>query len=270
MPDLQELRKKPHLSVSSVNEYVECGLAYRFNKIDKIKSESTSDALIFGSCVHKALEAFHIARKNGETNSLECLIDDFTTHWVESIEKAPDVRFKKGESAQTQLLRGKAILETYYRECPKDDFRVLATEEAFSFEIEGLPIPIIGVMDLIEEDEGTVIIVDFKTSCRAYSRDDIDKSLQLTVYEMAARRNGFADRDILLRFDCMIKTRTPKFAQYYTVRTEEDEQRAIKKIHRVWDGIQKRVFIPNDTSWKCGYCSFKQHCAKWFRDEDAA
>jgi putative RecB family exonuclease len=48
---------------------------------------------------------------------------------------------------------------------PEEDFRVLAIEEPFSCILPDIPIPIIGAMDLIEEDEsGTVIITDFKTS----------------------------------------------------------------------------------------------------------
>jgi putative RecB family exonuclease len=61
-----------------------------------------------------------------------------------------------------------------------------------------------------------------------------------------------------------VKTKTPKFEQYYTTRTETDELRLIRKIQRVWEGISKGVFIPNDTSWKCKTCPYKQACDKWF------
>ena len=37
--ELSEMRKSPHLSASSVGEYVECGLLYKFAKIDKIPWE---------------------------------------------------------------------------------------------------------------------------------------------------------------------------------------------------------------------------------------
>jgi putative RecB family exonuclease len=48
------------------------------------------------------------------------------------------------------------------------------------------------------------------------------------------------------------------------VRGEIDERRVIKKIKQVWDGISKQVFIPNDLSWKCNYCSYKKACNDWF------
>ena len=50
-----------------------------------------------------------------------------------------------------------------------------------------------------------------------------------------------------------------------TIRTAEDEQRMLKKIIQVWDGINKGVFVPNDTSWKCNNCSYKNACDDWFK-----
>ena len=147
---------------------------------------------------------------------------------------------------------------------PSDNFRILAIEEPFSFTIENLPIPIIGVIDLVEEDEETIIISDLKTASKAYSASDIDKKMQLTVCQMAAKRNGYINKEILLRFDVLIKTKQPKFEPYYTVRTEADERRAIKKILKVYEGISKGVFVPNDTSWKCYNCPYKNRCNNWF------
>jgi putative RecB family exonuclease len=121
----------------------------------------------------------------------------------------------------------------------------------------------------LEEDKsGTIIITDWKTSSKAYSADQIDKSLQLTIYQMAIKANGYRDRDVLLRFDCLIKTKTPKFEQYYTTRSEMDERRAAKKILKVWEGISKGVFIPHDGNWKCNGCAYGEYCEEWFSNED--
>jgi putative RecB family exonuclease len=74
-------------------------------------------------------------------------------------------------------------------------------------------------MDLVEEDSaGTIIITENKTSARAYSNSQIDQNLQLTVYQIAARSNGYKKREILLRIDCLIKTQVPNFKTYYTHR----------------------------------------------------
>ena len=105
---------------------------------------------------------------------------------------------------------------------------------------------------------------DYKTSKRSMAIRDVDSSFQLTVYYTAAKANGYADREINLKFDCLIKTQKPKFEQIYTERSSDHSAKAIKKIKQVWDGIQKGVFIPNDTSWKCKNCSYAQACKEWF------
>ena len=152
---------------------------------------------------------------------------------------------------------------------PEDQFRIIGIEEPFSFTIEGCPVPIIGAIDLLEMDSSeTVIITDWKTSGRSYSNDEVDRNFQLTLYQMAAKANGYSDRQILLKLDCMIKSKkTPRFEQYYSSRTEHDENRAVRKILEVWNGIQAQVFVPNDSSsnWRCKNCPYQKACGDWFR-----
>ena len=64
---------------------------------------------------------------------------------------------------------------------------------------------------------------------RELIKDEIDKSLQLTLYQLAAKASGYKCSEVLLRFDVLIKTKVPKFEQYYTIRSENDERRAIRK-----------------------------------------
>jgi putative RecB family exonuclease len=264
--DIDELRKQPHLSASSINDYCDCSLQYKFGRIDKLPQESKSSAMLFGSCIHKSLSDFHLERMMGGKFTLQDFHNNFETHWIETVEGEDDIKYRKGKDFETLLQEGKDLLTAYHDNLPDDQFTVLALEEPFSFNLPGLPVPIIGVYDLVQEDEdGTIIIVEFKTSKQSYSQDKIDKSLQLTLYQMAAKANGYYDREILLRFDTLIKTKTPKFEQYYTVRSAEDERRAIKKVIQVWDGISKEVFIPNyDGNWKCGGCSYRSACNEWF------
>lgn len=262
---LQELRKEPHLSASSINSYIECSLAYRFSKVDRIQPEKTSAEMLLGSAIHRTLQVFYDTKKEGDRLPLPELLHVFEVFWLEETESWANIEYKEGKSLKSMLEEGQSLLKVFDKELPADSFKVLATEEAFSFQLDGLPVPVIGQIDLLEEDEnGTLIISDFKTASRSYSSDEVDKSFQLTVYQLAAKSIGYQDREILLRFDCLVKTKTPKFEQHYTIRTEEDEQRAVKKIKSVWEAISKEVFIPNDTSWKCQGCEYSEACKEWF------
>jgi putative RecB family exonuclease len=270
--NLSELRKLPHLSSSSIGDYIDCGLLYKFGRIDRIPRTFSSDNLEYGSCIHRVLDNYYQSKMINSPLSQEEVLSLFEKYWTQAIGGKLEVKFAKGKDFETYLNDGRSLLTTYLNELPEDNFKILAIEEPFAFTIEGMDIPIIGQMDLVlEDDSGTIIIVDWKTAGKAYSRDDVDKNFQLTLYQMAARANGFSDREILLRFDCLIKTKTPKFEQYYTTRTDEDILRAKKKILKVAEGISKSVFVPNDSgNWRCKFCNYSEHCNNWFLDKEVA
>ena len=265
--ELQELRKTEHLSASSINDYIDCGLLYKFGRIDKIQADFKSDALEFGSAVHLALADFHMEKMRGKFPSVKELHQSFEMHWRKLTDGRDDIKYAEGNNPEIMLLQGQELLTAYYNKSSWREYECIGIEEPFSFMIEGCPLPIIGSIDLMEKDKaGTIIINDFKTSSKAYSNADVDKNFQLTLYQMAARAIGYGDADILLRFDCLIKTKQPKFDSYYTTRGVTDEIRARRKIIEVARGISQGIFIPNDSpqNWKCKGCSFKKNCDAWF------
>jgi len=262
---LSELRKTPHLSASAIGTYTECSLMYKFAKIDKIPMETISDAMEFGSTIHITLEYYYQEKMLGEKMLLKDVHEIFEVTWRKRVEGRTDMEYTKGHDFKFLLMMGKDLLTVWYNKLPDDNYNIIGIEEAFSFNMPGIELPFIGVIDLLEQDEsGTIIVTDHKTAGKAYSIADVDSNQQLTLYQMALKANGYADREILLKFDTLIKTKKPKFEQYWTTRSELDEHRLIRKANQVWDGIQKGVFIPNDTSWKCNYCSYKEICNEWF------
>jgi putative RecB family exonuclease len=265
--DLNELRAKPHLSSSSIGDYIDCSMLYKFSRVDKLPREFVPSSLEFGTVIHLVLAEFYRGKMDGYKMNLKDIHESFKKHWHERAKDRTDIQYTDGQDFDTMLNQGIDLLTAWYENLADDNFKVIAIEEPFSIDIENLDVPIIGVTDLIEEDEsGAVIITDFKTSSKAYSIDQVDKNQQLTFYQMAVKNNGLADREILLKFDCLIKTKKPKFESYWTTRSEIDEIKLVKKIHQVWNGISKGVYVPNDTSWKHKNCQYRQYCDEWFLD----
>jgi putative RecB family exonuclease len=262
-----------HLSVSAINDYVDCGLLYKFSRLERIESEFVPDVRLFGSAIHKALAEFHQERMIGQIMTLETLQEQFEAAWRKAAKGNNRLKYRDGYDYDTCLKEGQTLLRVYHEtnydpNNHDNQYQVLAIEEPFQFKIEGLDIPLIGVMDLVEEDDsGTVVITDFKTTGRAYSADEVDQNFQLTVYHMAAKANGFGDREILLKFDCLIKTKTPRFERYYTTRGKPAESGAVKRILAAWDGIRKEVFIPNTGNWKCKGCAYQSACKEWLESD---
>ena len=266
---LKDLRQKEHLSASSILSYCDCGLAYKFGRIDKLPMEFKSDAMEFGTCIHRVLEQFYSARMIGEKLLLKDVHQIFESTWEGIAKDRDDIRYADGNDFKTLLMYGKDLMSTWYNKLPDDNFTILAIEEAFIFTLPGIPIPVIRAYDLLEIDSyDTLIITDFKTSGRSYSRDEVDQNQQLTMYQLAAKRNGYAAREILLRFNTLVKTKVPKYIEYWTTRSELDERRLIKKAAQVWDGITKGVFVANDTSWKCKGCGYKTACDEYLEGEN--
>jgi putative RecB family exonuclease len=258
--NLHDLRQQPHLSASSIGDYLDCGMLYKFGRVDRLPREYVADALEFGSVIHAVLAEYYQAKMTGDRMLLKDIHDLFKDLWHQTAYGRDDIQYAVGKDFDTLMMNGVDLLSAWYHRLPDDNFKVIGIEEAFSFTLPAVSVPVIGAIDLIEESGDSVVITDFKTSGRAYSIDEVDSNMQMTVYQLAAKSNGFADREILLRFDCLIKTTKPKFETYYTVRSELDEKRLIKKIQLVWDGIRKGVFIANDTSWKHKNCPYRKVC----------
>jgi putative RecB family exonuclease len=263
--DLKDLRQKPHLSASSIQDYVDCGLLYKFSRIDKLPHESKSAELVMGSTIHHVLAEFYNELAQGKkltTNQMEEIFED---QWRLLAQGNETIQYKPGKTYGSMLQEGKNLLNVFHQELPADEFQIIGIEKAFSFTLDGLQVPIIGVYDLVMQDSaGIIVITDHKCIAKSFSDKEVNKNFQMTVYKMAAQANGFHDREVLLRLDCLIKTNQPKFAQFWTSRSEIDAIKAAKLIKSVWDGISKSVFVPNPGHWKCEKCSYSQICHEWF------
>jgi len=265
--NLSELRKQPHLSVSAIEAYMECGLEFKFSRIDKLKKKYRADAMVFGTSNHRVLAEYNLERLIGKILTVPDLQDLFEKHWIMNAKGREDILYKKGKSFESLMRYGKELIRVFgekIRQSGMQQHTVLAIEEAFMFYLPGLPIPIIGAMDLVEEDDHEAIhIREYKTAAAAYSADKVQNHFQLTVYQIGAKANGYGDRVIKLGIDCLIKTKEPKFERYETARASVDEAKAIKRIQAVWTGIEKNIFIPNTNSWKCKDCGYLDDCNDW-------
>ena len=93
------------------------------------------------------------------------------------------------------MSEGRDLLTAYYHKLPDDEYKVIAIEEPFVFYLPELTIPIIGFIDLMEEDDsGTIIITDWKTAGRAYSTDEIDGKFSIDTLSDRPGKNSLEKR----------------------------------------------------------------------------
>ena len=94
----------------------------------------------------------------------------FEKYWRADAEDNKWISYSTGKDFKRLLAEGKNLLDTFYRELPREGFTILSIEEPFEFKIDGIDVPMIGVMDLVEQDiEGTIVITEYKTAAKAFS-----------------------------------------------------------------------------------------------------
>jgi RecB family exonuclease len=128
--------------------------------------------------------------------------------------------------------------------------KVLATEKAFSFELDGVLIQ--GRMDRMDELPGdAVAIQDYKTG-KAKNEKFAEDSLQLTIYALAAKHLGKRAEKVSiynLENDTVIEVERD-------AKDLADGERAIKKAAQ---GIRDGEFAPKP-GFACRWCAYASIC----------
>lgn len=171
------------LSVSQITLYLMCSLKYRFQYIDRLPRLTRAAPLALGSSVHAAVEWLHKERKAARQPTLDQLLRVFEADWHAQL-LGPET-LSTDEEPDRLAFKGKELLALYFQTPVKP---IAEAELPFQVPLinpatgDILPIPLRGVIDLIEAD-GTV--VEIKTSQRRWNVESIPDNLQLTTYSYA-------------------------------------------------------------------------------------
>jgi hypothetical protein len=222
---LQEYRKRPHWSFSSLNQLLNvCSLQWYFQKVEKIEPPFASVNLVMGSAYHRTLEQVYLCQKLGVPFTTTEMQDLFTEDW-------------KGASTQQEIKYGKLDADGVADQgrqliaCAIENINpnepILEVSEPFIVPVVHrgafLERPLIGEFDLVLGTKTDPLVVDWKTSGSRWSEGQADKSLQATAYTYAYfHKHGLIPP---VRFDITVKNKTPVFQQQLTTRLEQDWQR---------------------------------------------
>lgn len=249
-----------HLSKSQISLYMECSLKYKFQYVDELPRPFKSSGLAFGSVIHSSIEWLHKEKMRGNGISLEKLFRILKADWY-SQKLDTDIFYKDGETEDLLLLKGKEILNLYFHEPVK---KAVAAEYPFEVPLinqgngEKLDVPLKGIIDLIEADDG---IVEFKTAAKAMDKKSITNNLQLTIYAYAYK-TLFKNEPQSLKIINFIKNKTPKMEILETKRGQKDFQRLFYLTKKVLMGIRSQIFFPR-YSFLCKDCEYATSCRQW-------
>lgn len=145
------------LSVTHLNKYLDCPIAFYYENILKVPS-AKNESMAFGSAVHAALKKFFDKMKANNSNfpSKAELLNEFRFAMNENRDSLTDNQFER------RMALGEKALPEYYDKYIRSWNRVVLTEfNIKDIELEGVPLK--GFLDKIEFTGNDVNVVDYKT-----------------------------------------------------------------------------------------------------------
>lgn len=257
-----------HLSYSSISAYLDCPENWRRKYIAKEPTQS-SPALAFGSAFHGTIEKL-VVNQTPEINPLSIYPEHAIYHekslWQIEFEKAttgqsifwgldtPEAIYNDG----IRMFSNPLILSELKKIAPGIDEQGHKIERQVELRVPGVPVPIIGYIDIILDD-GTP--ADFKTSAKSWTDDKAQESLQSLFYLAAMNQMGIPV-NWKFKHIVFVKTKEPKVQMLEHSHKPGELFFLFDLISRVWRGIEHEVFPMNPGTWKCSekYCDFWGDC----------
>jgi putative RecB family exonuclease len=268
---LDELRKAPHWSFSSLNTFVNCcSLKWAFDHVYKTEKEATSASLPFGRAFHAAASHLAICKRNSVMLATVELQDAFSEWLKLELSNAEKLRLEEGESFDTLNEQGRKMLAVLH-ESWKDSQRVIGVSYAYSVPIVDSAgelvseLPLIGESDLEVIEGNERVVVDWKTAARKWPDDKAGKDLQPTCLLYLKQQSEAEKGKWLFRFDVVTKAKTPSIDSHYTIRGKDDFNRLARLVGVVERAVKAEAFLPNEGGYFCGTCSYACACKAWHR-----
>jgi DNA helicase-2/ATP-dependent DNA helicase PcrA len=232
------------LSASAIETYERCPLQFKIARHWNLPAEPAAP-MQFGAAVHTVLHDYFGALRQGESRTRELVLAKFREEMAKGRFDDPlqrELYEKQGEEQISAFLAANAA-------APAPS--VLDTERKFRVEISG--VTVVGRVDRLDQLEGKrVRIVDYKTG-RPRDQEDADKSLQLSLYAIAARDAWDADPASLVFYNLDTNSAVETF------RSPAQLQEAADKVRQVADRIAQGDFAPK-RDYHCNWCPYRAVC----------
>jgi len=240
------------ISYSGLETFSNCPAKYKFQYIERIKAPKSKEA-VFGTLIHDCLKMFHEPSQPAFISE-ENLLKYFTEKWNSDI-------YQDKQEEAFAFHQGVKILKDYYLQNQGLEFNIVNLETPFEMPIlEKTELhQITGRIDRIDKlKDGTFEVIDYKTSKKMPSQEEVDKNLQLSIYYLG----------IVNRWPSLEKqNRSIKLSLHYlrhgeklsTIQTKEKIKETEQKVLYIIDQIKKSSFEPKMNPL-CDWCAYQQYC----------
>ncbi|MCE9616533.1 MAG: PD-(D/E)XK nuclease family protein [Lentisphaerae bacterium] len=269
MGTINDYRDREHWSFSAINQFLNiCSLQFFFDRIARLPKAFTPVSLSFGSAFHRTCEWIGMMRKDGHQPKKADACELFHTLWGRQVAEDGEIRYDEEQDQESVSTQGRAMIGCLVDGMDPDE-QVVSVNEAFAVPLVDAQgnvsdKPLVGEIDCRVSKGGKQALVDCKTSGRRWPKDQADKSLQPTVYLYAERQ--LYGQDIPVRFDVIVKNKTPVMEQHVTTRTVDQFHRMVELVKMSERMIQTGHFLPSEQSFYCAGCPHQVACRAWHRE----
>lgn len=249
---------KLRTSYSRISQYDNCGLAYLFSVVLGLDPD-TSHNMAFGTWIHQIFEDCEkdptpeqqaVGRRR--LTSQQALYDRFEELFDETV-------FPNKAIARQFRRDGITILQRYGARLNPGGAAL--AEVPFTVDFQGHRIR--GRIDRVDRKPNGVVVTDYKTSRNPLFWDEARESLQLAIYNLAAK----ADPDIAalgppISQQLVYPAVYSKGDVAKRTQTPEEAERALERLPGLIEGVLAEDFRP-DPEADCMWCKFKPLCPLW-------
>ena len=240
------------ISYSGLETFSLCPAKYKFQYIERIRAPKSKDAF-FGTLIHECLRMFH--NPSQPTPPLEeDVLKYFTEKWNSEI-------YKDKQEEAFAFHQGVEILKNYCSQNRKLDSIIVSLETPFAAPLaEDKEIHYItGRIDRVDKlSNGSFEVIDYKTTKKMPSQEQVDNNLQLSVYHIGviSRWPSFQKENQPIKLSLHYLRHNEKLS---TFRNNEQVNESKDKILSLINQIGASSFEPISNPL-CDWCSFQQYC----------
>jgi len=275
----QEILDTIDLRQSTLKTWLSCPLMYKYRHIDKLEPSFRYPGTVHGSALHLVLSWLHEGQWKGD---LRGLYTKALNHYLYAgTEEHIPVRWKRDMVKEIEALKVNAveILENYRSKAYNQDAIVLFSEVQFRVKILGYLFT--GTIDQVRKNpDGSIELLDFKSSKMKPNHYAIHNDLQLTLYAYACKFGELLVDGIWIKPNMLVDRVEIYFLRAHEIykrkvtgkevgdekgspfiRTSKSIQdlRAFRsEIRSQLSAMLKPWYYPNTAS--CAFCGYAEQC----------
>jgi len=245
-----------HLSPSSIGTWQQCPLKFRYSRIEKIPEPST-EAQLMGTFVHEVLENFYEmpSEERTQINARSTTARLWNEKWAEEVE----VLNLSPEGLHRFRWQSWWCIEALWELEDPQVLQPAAVEQRLTMQVDEAKV--LGIVDRYNhDDQGRIVVSDYKTGKKPRQRYEAEKRFQLLVYTDMLQQH--LDAEVAVAELLYLKEKV----KWAIEPTKAELTRMRTTVVRVWNELQQACSTGTFEAKRgilCDWCSYKTFCPAW-------